>query len=495
MLKKNRLVKLEETTYMIRRFFHDSAIYTIPSILSYGISFFLIPLYTRVLTPSNYGALDMITVFSSLIALTVVLEISQGVSRFYRDEKTEENKKVLASTSLWFTILMFSVFLVIALAFAPELSLIVIGLPGLDDVFRLGVVFIWINGLFYLLRNQLRFELRSEAYSIVNIVQSLTTAGASVLLAYVFHFGIYGFLAGMIIGTAAGTSIGLYYLKTTFQLRFDLTKLKKMLAFSIPLVPSSIAVFVNMYIDRLMINHYLSLKEVGLYGMGYRLAGISTLILVGFQTALTPLIYKHYQEPETPHQLATIFRTFLSIVIVVFLILSLFADVALCILTTPAYYAADKVVVFLVPAILLSQMYIFAPGIGISKKTYLYVWINVGGAILNFFFNWLLIPQIGYVGAGIATLIGSAYVFGANMYYSQKLYYVPHDWRAIAGVVLVAVALVTIGLHIHIGLYIDLLIRGSLIFLMLGVFLFFGILKWEEIVHIRDLVPARWNQR
>lgn len=353
---------------MIRRFFHDSAIYTIPSILSYGISFFLIPLYTRVLTPSDYGALDMITVFGSLITLTVALEISQSVARFYLDEKTDDGKKVLVSTALWFTVLMFTAFLIAALAFTPELSLIMIGAPEFDNVFRLGVVFIWMNGLFYLLKNQLRFELRSKAYSIVSMVQSLTTAGASVLLAYVFHAGIYGFLAGMIIGTATGTFIGFYYLKKTFQLRFDLIKLKTMLAFSVPIVPSSIAVFVSMYIDRLMINYYLSLEEVGLYGIGYRLASASTLVLVGFQMALTPLIYKHYQEPETPNQLATIFRTCLAIVIVIFLMLSLFADVALRILTTSAYYAASQVVVFLVPAILLSQMYIFAPGIGISKR-------------------------------------------------------------------------------------------------------------------------------
>jgi O-antigen/teichoic acid export membrane protein len=480
---------------MIRRFFRDGAVYTIPSILSYGISFFLIPLYTRVLTPTDYGALDMITVFGSLVALTVALEVSQAVARFYQDEKTDDGKRVLASTALWFTVIAFTVFLIVALAFVPELSLIVIGAPGFDDVFRLGIIFIWVNGLFYLLKNQLRFELRSRAYSTVSIVHSLTTAGASVLLAYVLRFGIYGFLAGMIIGTAAGTLLGLYYLKTTFQFRFDPTKLKTMLAFSIPLVPSSIAVFVSMYIDRLMINYYLSLEEVGLYGIGYRLASVSTLVLVGFQMALTPLVYKHYHEPETPHQLATIFRTFLAIAVVIFLILSLFADVALWILTTPAYYAASQVVVFLVPAILLSQMYIFAPGIGIAKKTHLFVWINAGGAILNIFFNWMLIPRVGYVGAGIATLMGYACVFGAYMYYSQKLYYVPHDWRAIVGVVLVTAALVTIGLHIHLGLYTDLFIRGCLILLMPGVFLFFGILHWDEIVHVRDLLPARWSQR
>ena len=81
------------------------------------------------------------------------------------------------------------------------------------------------------------------------------------------------------------------------------------------------------------------------------------------------------------------------------------------------------------------------------------------------------------------------------MYYSQKLYYIPHDWRAIVGVVLVTAALVTIGLHIHLGLYTDLFIRGCLILLMPGVFLFFGILHWDEIVHVRDLLPARWSQR
>lgn len=480
---------------MIRRFFRDSAIYTLPSILSYGISFFLIPLYTRVLTPTDYGALDMITVFGSLVALTVALEVSQGVARFYMDEETTDGKKVLASTALWFTVLTFTAFLIVALAFAPELSLIVIGAPGFDDVFRLGTVFIWVNGLFYLLKNQLRWELRSKAYSAVSIVHSLTTAGASVLLAYVFQFGIYGFLAGMILGTAAGTLLGFYHLKTTFQLRLDLAKLRTMLAFSIPLVPSSIAVFVSMYIDRLMINYYLSLEEVGLYGIGYRLASVSTLVLVGFQMALTPLVYKHYQEPETPRQLATIFRTFLAIVIVIFLILSLFADVALMILTTPAYYAAGQVVVFLVPAILLSQMYIFAPGIGIAKKTHLFVWINAGGAILNIFFNWMLIPQVGYVGAAIATLLGYVCVFGAHMYCSQKLYYVPHNWGAIAGVVLVAMIFVAVGLQLHFGLYIDLLIRSGLILLMTGAFLFFGIVNKEEIAHIRDFLPARWSQR
>jgi len=478
---------------MIRAFFRDGAIYTIPSILSYGISFFLLPLYTRVLSPAYYGALDLITVFGSLMALTIALEVSQGVARFYQDEKSEDGKIVLSSTALWFTIFAFTIFLIVALAFASQLSLLVIGAPDLENAFRLGVIFIWANGIFYLLKNQSRWELRSKSYSVVSIVHSLTTAFFSVLLAYVFQYGLYGLLIGMIIGTVSGSILSLWYLRTTFQFRFDIGKLKSMLLFSTPLVPSSIAVFVSMYIDRLMINHFLSLEEVGLYGIGYRLASVSTLVLVGFTAALTPLIYKHYQDEKTPGELEKIFRIFLAFALLIFLGLTLFADAILCLLTTPAYYAASQVVVFLVPAILLSQMYIFAPGIAISKKTHLFIWINVGGACLNTLFNWVLIPQIGFVGAGIATLLGYLCVFGSYMFISQKLYYVPHNWKRIAGVVLVATLLVAIGLNLHLGQYVDIVIRGCLILIMPIALFLFGILKKEEIFSAYNLIPRKMN--
>jgi len=467
---------------MIRTFIRDTAIYTIPTILSTGISFFLIPLYTRVLSPADYGALDMMTVFGSIVALIMALEISQGVARFYYEEQTENQRSLLASTALWFTVISLTLFLIVALILAQKLSLLVLGVPDLENVFRLGSINIWLNSLLYLLRNQLRWELRSRTYSIVNIFHSIATATASVLFTYVFHFGIYGLLSGMIFGTIAGSLLGLWYLRKTFKLCFDISKLKKMLAFSIPLVPSGIAVFISMYIDRLMINYYLSLEEVGLYGIGFRLAGISTLALVGFQIALTPLVYKHYKDPETPHQLEMIFRFFLAIILMMFLILTLFANVVLWILTTPSYYPAKDLVPFLVPAILLSQMYIFAPGIGIMKKTHLLIWINIGGACLNALFNWLLIPSLGYVGAAIATMLGYACVFGAYMLCSQKLYYVPHNWKAITYAVLTAVILVALGLHINLGLVEDLMIRSLLIIMMLVALILSGILKKKELL-------------
>ena len=74
-------------------------------------------------------------------------------------------------------------------------------------------------------------------------------------------------------------------------------------------------------------------------------------------------------------------------------------------LTTEAFYGGGIVVAYLVPAILLGNMYIFAPGISIAKKTKFIAYINVTGAALNIILNYFLIPKFGIVGAGTATLL------------------------------------------------------------------------------------------
>jgi len=108
-------------------------------------------------------------------------------------------------------------------------------------------------------------------------------------------------------------------------------------------------------------------------------------------------------------------------------------------LTTEQFYGSAVVVIYLVPASLLANMYIFAPGISIAKKTHFLIAINGGGALINILLNFFMIPRWGIVGAGLSTLIGCLVVFSAHMIISQRLYLVPHRWRQIVlGVVLAA---------------------------------------------------------
>lgn len=417
---------------MIKQFFHDSLIYTIPSFLSRGISIILIPLYTRVMSPANYGAFDLLMMFGSIVNLTVALEISQGVARFFSAEKNAEKKVLYFSSGFWFTLACQCIFLILGVFFARDLAKIILDDETMMIPMTLAITQIFFIGILKIIQNQFKWELRSRTFAVTSIIISLVTGISSVLLAYVYKLGLNGILIGSIIGTIAGVIYGLVKLKGSLRFSFDLNILREMIIYSWPLVFSGAAVFLNMYIDRFMIKEYLNLEQVGIYGIGMRIAGITGLIMIGSQGSLTPLILNHYAEENTPIKLAKIFRGFFALALLITLFLTLFADEVLWLMTTPQFYSASSLVIFLVPAVLLSNMYIFAPGISIVKKTGYFVLINSVGALFKYLINWFLIPIYGVSGAALSNFLGYFIVFGIYMYFSQKFYRVPHRWMSLA---------------------------------------------------------------
>lgn len=416
---------------MLRAFLKDSLVYTIPALLSRGLSLFLVPLYTRVLSPADYGSLDLLTVFAGIVNLTIALEISQGVARFYSIESDPRRKTGYASVAFWFTLSCYSVFCILCLSGTRLLAPLILGQPGHDRAFQLGIGYITLNGLFYLLQNQLRWELRSRAFAVTSMLMTVVSACLAAYFSYGLRWGLEGLLLGMLIGSGTAIAASMHLLRQSIRFTFDKALLRQMLGFSSPLVLSGIAVWVSLYIDRIMINHFLSIREVGLYGIGYRVASIASLAMVGFQGALTPLVYTHYREPSTPYQLARIFRFFMATALIMFSGLTLFSGEILHMLTSVSFYGGAAVVVYLVPALLLSNMYIFAPGISIAKKTHFFIWINLGCALLNITLNYLLIPVLGFVGAAVATLLAYLATFATHMILSQRLYRIPHQWLPI----------------------------------------------------------------
>jgi O-antigen/teichoic acid export membrane protein len=413
---------------MIKSFLKDSAIYMAPTFLSRGLSLILIPLYTRVLQPADFGSLDLFLIFASIVNLTIALEVSQGVARFFAAENDPQKKIAYASSAFWFTFACYIVFTLLMLILSPLVSIFVLGRTGLQLAFQIGIIYIFFNGLFYFVTNQFRWEQRSKHYAIVSLLMPLITSVSSIFLCYFHNWGLLGLLIGMVVGCLSSTVLGLLLLRNTLRFRFDLGRLKEMLAFSAPLVFSGIAVWLSLYVDRMMINYFLSVNDVGLYGIGYRLASIAGLVMVGFQGALTPLVYASYKKPDTPRQLERIFRIFLAFALFIFLALTLFAKDILILFSTPAYYGGSSLVIFLVPAVLLSNMYIFSPGISIAKKTHLIVFINIGGGFVSVLMSFLLISRLGILGAAMATMLTYLAIFIAYTVIGNHYYPIPHNW-------------------------------------------------------------------
>jgi O-antigen/teichoic acid export membrane protein len=415
---------------MIRELLKNSIMYFLPSALNKSISLLLLPVYTRVLNPADFGRLDLILVFANLITLTITLEILQGLAYFYTTSSSNNSKRQYASSAFLFTFLSYTVFLVLFLWFSKDLSFYVLGTRGLEQVFQIGVLYIWSNGIYYFLLSQFRWEFKGYQYAVMSVLMTLSTALVSIVLTYGFDLGLEGLLLGMLWGSLVGVSYGFLVLKKdTFVIAISKSHLNKMLSFSLPLVASSLSVFVGTYIDRIMINHFLTVEDVGLFGVAFRIAGIVYIAVMGFNVALTPSIYKNHHLPDTPLQLAKIFRIFAAVSSLLIVIIVLLRNEITVFATSPSYYSASMTFAILAPSILFSQMYLFFPGISLTKKTIIIFYINLLSAFLNLSLNYLFIPCWGIEGAASSTLITQFITFVLYVIFSQKFYYVPHNWN------------------------------------------------------------------
>lgn len=417
---------------MLRALVSHSMLYTVPTLVARGLSLILLPLYTRVLSPADYGALDLLLVFGNLVILTLALEVSQGFAWAFANERDPESRIAYASTAFCFTVCCYLPFTVLGLVYADALTGLVMGRNDLASEFRIGVVYISLNALFLLVQNQLRWELRSRDFAATSLIMSLTSAGLGVWLTLAFDLGLGGLLWGLGIGALVGALWGLSKLGMKPRWQLDRALLRKMLRYSIPLVPSGIAVLGSIYLDRWLIAYFLTPTDVGLYGLACRIASVVGLALVGIQGALTPLVFTHHREPGTPGELARIFRLVVAVALLICLALTLASDEILSWMAPVEYRSAGNLLALLAPAIVISQLSVFAPGIWIAGKTHLVLWINVGGFVVNIAVCATLIPLIGLTGAALGLLCAQLAVFCAYVFVGQSLYRVPHNGWSLA---------------------------------------------------------------
>lgn len=454
---------------MLKDVLSDSLTYGLASVLSKGLVIFLLPLYTRVLSPSDYGAYDLLITLGALANLVVALEISQGLARFWADTPETDARWRLASTSLWFTVLMYGLFLAGGLLLASQLNGWLLGDSRYLDAFRLGLGFIAVNGIYYLLLNQFRWELRSKAYALASVAYALLTLLLAAVFCLLLDMELVGVMLAQLLAALIASMLCLWLLHDTFGWAFDFERLRDMLRFSAPLVPAGLAVFISLYINRFALNHFGSLADVGHFGIGSRVASMAALLMLGIQAALTPLVYEHYRDPQTPGQVARLFSWFMAVALGGCLFLALFSQELLMLFATSDFMAGAALVGVLAPALLLSQMYIFAPGIAIAKKTHWQLWVTLISALVSVAGNWLFVPLWGVWGAAIATLLASLFFFLCWLLLSQRLYRIPYAWRSLwpAVIAFIVCTLLGAGLDGMGGLPLHLVVLMKLLLLLL----------------------------
>lgn len=426
---------------MIRDILRDSLIYTIPSFFSRGISFILLPIYTQFLSAEEFGIFDLVLISSILINTVLTFEVSQGLSRYFTETKSQRMKVRFSSTALWFLMLIY--FCLCSTGFFFSTTIIeTINVEILTlELYNLVLIYFWLFGICSFVHDQLRWEFKTVEFSITSFAVSSITFVSVLYFIYLHEMGLYGVFLGLIAGQAAGCLLGFIYLRKSFPLQFHFSNLKKMLLFSSPLLFSSATVWINSYADRILITEFLSISDLGIYAAGFKLASVVTLVFIGFQSSFAPRLYSNYENPNAKESIKDITRYYFILSMGLFVFIAAVKNIVLDVMVGEEFKVASSTILILVVSIIVGKSYILFPGVFIAKKTMFVVLINVIGMIVNVSLNVFLIPFWGLVGAAVATLISNVLIISLYYFIGQKYYAVNYAWKSLGALSVLSISL------------------------------------------------------
>jgi len=426
---------------MLKGLFRDASLYSLSSLLARGFSLITVPIFTRILSPADYGALDLLTYVALLAPLVIGCALDQAVGRYYLDSAVPavEGRRI-ASTGLFYNVIAFAVVGVALLPAAEYLANHWLdGQVGAGTV-QIVLAFMWIQSIFYIATNQLRYLFRAKAFAVCNIGNTIVSTAASFAFLVWFDLGVAGIFLGQALGQAIFSVVCIYLARDCYLAVFDLSLLRRMLRYSLPLVPGTLAFFLMQYVDRYILNEMRGLADVGIYGMGARIASLVNLFLMGFQGAWWPVVMKSFRDADAPARFRQVFEVYLFMTLTMLVVLSLFGKEVLLALTTPAFAQGFVVVPLLVlGAVMASIAAYFSYGIQIAEMNHLRMFLNLGALVVSVILNVLLIPLLGVLGAALANALCLALLALVSVAVSQRYYRVPYLWPRNLAALLIAI--------------------------------------------------------
>jgi len=411
----------------MKRLFKHLSIYGLGGILSKSITFLLLPLYTRLLTPADYGILALVTIVGSVIGILYGLMISSGFIRNYYDNSEEEKRKILFSTALWFTFINALIFSLIGIAFSGNIASLIFKFPNGSLYIKLIIISTMLYSCSAVFYGLLMVREQSKKYIAVNIITIIATLSSTIVLLVVFKWSVKGVLVGQIIGTFIEVGVLTLLMLKNINLTVSCSALIDMLKFSGPLIPTQLAYLILTLSDRFFLQGYKNVNEVGLYSLGYKFAALIPLLAIQPLKAWGPYIFSLIYDPKKcKSTIADFSRYYLSAILFLTLLISIFSREVLIIMAKSDFYSAWRVVYILcLSSVFFGMINVIAYGFHIVKKTYITSFMYFLGAVLNLFFNYLLIPKYGMIGASVATSLSFLWILLGYFILLEKVYPIP----------------------------------------------------------------------
>ena len=430
------------------KLFSDTVIIAIGTFGSKLLVFLLMPLYTALLSPSQYGTAELITGTANLIMPFACVGITNGIFRFAAEKGTDRegvfsSGMVLLGAGLCGTVLLGAVALCIGAAWRTEILLVVLYVLAAD--------------LQAVCAQYVRAVDRTRLFAVQGILNTLVTVGFNILFLMAFDLGVTGYVLSTVVGNLLTTAFLVVSARLwrVFRLsHVSRTAMRELFRFSLPMVPTTICWLITDLSDRYLVSWFCGEAVNGVYSAAYKIPTIVNLVSGIFMQAWQfSAVVQSADGEECSRFYSQVFRGFLSVIFIGSGGLILLSPWLCRLLLNSAYHEAWRYMPTLLCSAALESVVSFLASVYMVRKKSMHSFLTaVAGTGLNLLLNFLFIPRTGTfggaLGAAIATLIGYAAVWVLRMADEPRLLrfrlYLPRQLCSLA-LLLAAAAVMTAG--------------------------------------------------
>lgn len=481
----------------LKHTFKHSAVYSISNVLTKAAGIILIPIYTDYFKPEEYGDLGLLIITITIISQ--VLAAGQGLAllRYNNDITYKDNKNKIFFTLSISLLILVILFTITAELITPYIAQRTSNPLKFNELLRITTYIISFTVLNILFLNKLRGDERSIAYSTIGVIKLLLTLVTTIVLIVYFNQNIEAVLYGQLAGELLNFIIIIPMLIKNMEFKFYGKIIPDSIKFGLPLIFSALAMNLLNGSDRYVLKYLSGASQLGLYELAYKFSGIINMFLImPFSLTLLPVAYKYYRT-EGDKRFYSKLMTYLAFILIwAALFLSLTGKELIEIFSSSAeYYPAYTVV----PLINLSYVFfglsmVSSLGMYLTGNTKSVAYINLLAAALNIVLNFILIPQMGMMGAAINTLIAFIVLVALTYIISNKYYKIEYEIGKILLIITIATLIYFVciplnKLNIYLSLSLKVIISLTFPFILLP-FKFYEI---NELVTIKKIFTGAIN--
>ena len=392
----------------------NTVIFSIGNFGTKIISFFLVPLYTNILTTREYGTVDLIYTIGMVLVPLLTLNIGESIMRFALDKDADCDK--IMSTGI--TILIFGAII----------GLLILPIANLFESVSNYSIYIYLYTLTLAFSQIFLCYLRGKEfllkYSIGNIIQSLTIAIFNIIFLIGMKKGIEGYLMAYILANVCTGLYGFWAGKVNLVIKkysIDIELSKNMIKYSVVLIPNSFMWWIMNSSDRMMVSAMISVTANGVYAVAYKIPTLLSTITTIFNQAWSYSAIREDESEDKEEYNNRVYENLVTIVIVVATGLLMIMKPFLSVYVGKEYYTAWHYVPYLIVGFVFMTLGSFiATSYTVHKDSMGFLISGTVGAIINLILNFILIPMMGVSGAAFATCISYFGVFVYRIKDTQK---------------------------------------------------------------------------